>query len=229
MTKENAITVSAHYAGNAGAQYVLGRQSDPHQLGYRINSAYFEPYLKSSDVILDFGCGNGGMLRVLREHVSRADGLEVNPHAAELAKEAQANIYTSLDELPDFQVYDAIVSNHVLEHVRDVPSTLERLRMTLKQSGLLLVKVPIDDWRAGHQRKWSGADRDHHLQTWTPRLMGNVLCEAGYVPLTIDIVVSAWHPKLFFLTRLGLAKVAFWGLAVLKRRRELFVVARPAN
>ena len=226
MTDTNAVKVSAYYEGDAGTRYVHGRQTDPNLLGYRLDYAYFKPFLNSTDVVLDFGCGNGGLLRLLKEHVSKAEGLEVNQSAVEIARTSQATVYTSIEDLPACEAYDRIISNHVLEHVRDVPSTLERLRVTLKRNGLLLLKLPIDDWRARHQRTWDREDRDHHLQTWTPRLIANVLYEAGYEPLTIDIVTSAWHPRLFCLARLGLAPLAFWSFAVLKKRRQLLVVAR---
>jgi hypothetical protein len=53
-----------------------------------------------------------------------------------------------------------------------------------------------------------------------------VLYEAGYEVGEVRIVTSAWHPRLFPLMKLGLAKLAFRALAVLKRRRQLFVIGR---
>ena len=226
MPRDSVSTVSTHYKGDRGARYVACRQSDPHHPGYELDFAYFKPYLKRSDVVLDFGCGNGGMLRLVNEHVQRADGLEVNTHAASIARSLGFDVYHSLDELPRTPVYDAVVSNHVLEHVRDASSTLERVQASVKRDGLLLLKLPIDDWRARDQRKWSRDDIDHHLQTWTPKLIGNVLYEAGYEAEDIRVITSAWHPKLFPLVKLGLGSLAFWALAAMKKRRQLFVVGR---
>jgi len=67
---------------------------------------------------------------------------------------------------------------------------------------------------------------DHHLQTWTPKLLGNALYEAGYEVENIRVVTSAWHRWLFPLTRLGIGSPVFWALAALKRRRQLFAIAR---
>lgn len=226
MGSKKRFATSKHYRGEAGARYVEFKQSDPYHLGYKIDFAYFEPFLEPSDAVLDFGCGNGGMLRLLDACVHRAEGLEVNPHAAKIARDLGLTVYSALEELPQTAYYDAVVSNHVLEHVRDVPSTLERLRASMRRNGLLLLKLPLNDWRTAHQRAWSKHDVDHHLYTWTPRLIGNVLYEAGYEVEDIKVITSTWHPKLFPLVRLGLGSLAFWTLAVLKKRRQLFVVGR---
>jgi len=218
-------TTSRRYLGDSGARYVARHQSNPHHIGYQLNFEYFRPYLKVGDHVLDFGCGNGGMLRLLAKHVAKAEGIEVNPHGAALARESGCMVYSEIGQVP-LDAYDAIVSNHVLEHVRDAASALERLRGSLKPGGLLLLKLPINDWRAKEERRWSRNDPDHHLQTWTPKLMGNLLYESGYEVERIRVVTSAWHPLLFPLVRFGLGGPAFWAMAVLKNRRQLFVVAR---
>lgn len=218
--------VSAHYRGDAGERYVRERQADPDLVGYDVDLRYFLPHLLPVDVVLDFGCGNGGMLRLIAPLVRTAEGLEVNPHAARLADRFGHRIYAGLAELPDVPYFDVVLSNHVLEHVRDVPGTLERLRRSMKRGARLLLKLPIDDWRAREQREWAREDVDHHLQTWTPRLIGNVLREAGYGVEHVRIVTSAWHPRLFPLLPLGLGGFAFWALAVVKNRRQLFVRGR---
>ena len=220
-------SVSSHYLGEAGRRYAAHHQSSTDHAGFALNLAYFEPYLAPSDVVLDFGCGNGGMLRLLRERVARADGLEVNPTAAEVAEATGSMIYRRLSDLPDRPTYDAVVSNHVLEHVRDPSSTLERLRECIKPGGLFVTKLPLDDFREGLQRTWAKDDINHHLHTWTPRLFANTLYEAGYEVRECRIITSAWHPKLFPLIKLGLAPFAFRALATIKKRRQLFAVATP--
>ncbi len=218
--------VSAHYAGTAGAEYVSARQADAGHVGYRLNLEYFLPYLSREHRVLDFGCGNGGMLRLLPEHTASAAGLEVNPHARVLAQGSGLQVYASLEELPVAE-FDVIISNHVLEHVRDVPATLEQLARALKPSGQLLLKLPLEDWRAAGQRTWDARDIDHHLHTWTPRLLANTLKEGGFRTLECRVITSAWHPRLFPLIPLGLGKLAFWALAAVLKRRQLFAVAVP--
>lgn len=221
------MSVSTHYQGDAGSLYARHYQTDPYLLGYKINFEYFKPHLRVTDRALDFGCGNGGMLRLLSQSVRQAEGLEVNPQAASIARGLGLRVYQSMDELPAGSVYDAIISNHVLEHVRDAAGTLERLRGSMKAGGRLLLKLPLDDWRAREQRRWTAEDINHHLQTWTPLSLGNVLTEAGYEVGGVRVITSAWDPRLFPLAKVGLRGLAFWLLAVVKKRRELFVTATP--
>lgn len=218
------MTISAHYSGERGQHYTALKQSDPYNPGYAVDFAYFRPYLKPSDALLDFGCGNGGMLRLAVPAVTRADGLEVNPASRQIAHHQGLTVYASLAELPAEATYDVIMSNHVLEHVRDVCDTLERLRQKLKPGGRILLKLPIDDARTAYQRAWIRDDPDHHIQTWTPRLFANVLFESGFEVQECRVIVSAWHPKLFRFTKFGVTPFLFWLLAVMKSRRQLFAV-----
>ena len=219
------MKISEHYSGERGQHYTALKQSDPTGPGYAVDFAYFRPYLKPSDVLLDFGCGNGGILRLAAQCVARADGVEVNPASAQIARAEGLTVHPSADELPTVPTYDIITSNHCLEHVRDVCGTLERLRQCLKPGGRIVLKLPIDDARTSYQRAWTREDSDHHIQTWTPRLFANVLFESGYDVRECRVITSAWHPKLFRFTKLGLTPFLFWLLAVVRSRRQLFAVA----
>lgn len=141
---------SDHYTGDTGVKYAEQRLSNSNHVGHKLDFGYFKPFLKETDVVLDFGCGNGGILKLIGEQVQQADGIEINERAAEEARSSGFTIYTALSELPQKPVYDVCISNHVLEHICDVISTLKRIRQTLKPNALLLLKVPIDDWRTRH-------------------------------------------------------------------------------
>lgn len=218
-------SISDHYLGGSGRAYQAARQTDPRDHGYAVDFEYFRPYLHATDVVLDFGCGNGGILRHIQPLVARIDGVEVNPAVRAIAEESGAAIYSHLDQVPSNNRYDVVFSNHVLEHVRDVCKILESIRTLLKPNGVLVLKLPFDDANSSYQREWTEHDIDHHLYTWTPRLLANLLQETGYKVQLCKLVTSAWHPRLFVAKRFGLQALAFWSLAVLKRRRQTFAVA----
>jgi SAM-dependent methyltransferase len=217
--------ISRHYLDDKGKEYVRARQATFFWKGLRINAERLLPYLSPTDTVLDFGCGHGGILRLLKEYVTRIDGLEVNPAAAAIASESGGRIFASLDEIPKGSTYDAIVTNHCLEHVRDVCTTLEILRASLRSGGRLVAVVPIDDFRTRHSRMWDRNDVDHHLATWTPRLFANVLYEAGFEVSECRVITAAWHPRLFPLMVPGLSRIVCWATAVALRRRQLLAVA----
>jgi SAM-dependent methyltransferase len=221
--------VSGHYQGERGARYVEQRLANEDLTTNEMEYGFFAPYLKANDAVLEFGCGTAGMLPFLAKAAGSVTGLEVNPAAAERARRFGQVVVGSIEELGDAERFDVIVSNHVLEHVRDVCGTLERLRRVLRPGGLLVVKLPIDDIRSRHQRRWSKDDTDHHLQTWTPRLLANVLFESGFDVRECRVVTHAWHPRLLPLAKIGLGRLAFWMLSVLKNRRQLFAVAEKTK
>jgi hypothetical protein len=90
-----------------------------------------------------------------------------------------------------------MTSNHVLEHVRDVCSTLERVRQAMKPGGRVVIKLPFDDVHERKQRGWSRDDLDFHLHTFTVRNFANVLFESGYDVERCEVITSCWHPRLF--------------------------------
>jgi len=222
MADENQPT--SHYSGEAGEDYVRHRQSDVYSIGNQINASFFLPYLNSTDTVLDFGAGNGGLMLVVRDHVHRVEGMEVNPAARSLAAEVGFDLYETLDGVPNGK-FDVVYTNHVLEHIPDVPGVLAGLRAKLKPRGRILVKLPYDDWRDPHQRSFAADDVDQHLHTWTPRLFANNLYLAGYDVQQCRIVTHAWDPRLFWTRRLKLDGLAFRCFSILRKRRQLFAVA----
>lgn len=226
----NSVKVSAHYAGGQGEAYASGEYwSNLDHPSFRFEADFFAPYVDPSHSVLDFGCGNGGLMNALRARVASIEGLEVNQAAARTGREAGFTVYDGIGSIPAEKTYDRILSNHVLEHIRDVCTTLEALRRHLAPHGRFVFKLPIDDFRERWQRSWSETDVDFHLQTWTPRLFGNVLKESGLAPIEIRVISSAIDPRVFFLRSVGLDRLAFRLIAILKRRRQLFVMARHAG
>jgi len=88
---------------------------------------------------------------------------------------------------------DAVVSNHALEHNPQPLAELRDLFGLLKPEGQLRLWVPVDDWRA--QTDAMAGDENHHLYTWTPLLMRNLLEEAGFAVSSVRVITHAWPPQ----------------------------------
>jgi len=200
-----------------------------YHLGYFLQARLFSEYIASEDRVLDFGCGNAGLLFFLQESCKEIAGLEINPASLSKARELgiKNRLFTSYEELPN-NYFTIAYSNHVLEHVLDPLFTLRTIHETLQQGGKLILILPIDDYRDKHQRTWvQGGDLDGHLYTWTPRLITNLLAESEFEVLAADVLATAWTPKLFPLYRLPILGGFFRYLtAVLLKRRQLRVVAQ---
>ena len=219
-------TVGRHYSGDAGAAYFSWQNAMSGEVGGRLNARKFNPHLRRDATVVDFGCGAGYMLEQLR--VRERIGIEPALPAREAALSRGLHVVESARDLPAESV-DAVVSNHALEHTLGPLQELRDLSGLLKPNGQLRLWVPIDDWRA--QTDAMAADGNHHLYTWTPLLMRNLLEEAGLTVSTVRVVTHAWPPHTARLA--SLPQPAFDVLCNLwsrvRRRRQLEAVAqRPS-
>jgi SAM-dependent methyltransferase len=220
------VGASTHYLGQSGVDYFAFQHQGGLLRGQLNARTKFARFIRPSDVVLDFGCGGGTLLRSLE--CARRIGVEINPVARAEAGSHGLEVFETAAGVPD-GIADVLVSNHALEHVTNPIATLQALRTKLKAGGKLVLVVPLDDWRA--QRSYNPKDIDHHLYTWTPRLLGNLLSEAGYVVKDITILTHAWFPN--WPRWIGRLPVwAFdawcWAYSIYARRRQLVAVANPS-
>ena len=69
---------------------------------------------------------------------------------------------------------------------------------------------------------------NHHLYTWTPRLLGNLLDEAGFRVLECRVVSHAWpqfHEQLYERLPRAAFDLAARAWSVAARQRQLTAVA----
>ena len=224
MSKDS---IASHYKGEEGDKYATGRdQNILNHLGYELQRKFYTPYLKKTMNVLDFGCGNGSMIKSIEPFVNSIEGVEINQLPRELAiNEQKLTVFAGLDDIPEGKQYDVIVSNHVLEHIPNVIETLSILRSRLVPGGLFITMLPIEDFRTKANREWSTDDINHHLHSWAPLQFGNTLVEAGFQPKILKVITHAWSHKLFFLGEGWLQSLACNLLSRYLKRRQLLCVA----
>jgi SAM-dependent methyltransferase len=211
------------YRGERGRRY-FEWQRQIGEAGARLNRWKFLPHVSDDAVVLDFGCGSGALLAGLP--AARRIGVEVSEQARAVAAKGGIETHASLRDVPGDSV-DVAISNHALEHTLDPHGELCELRRVLRPDGKLVLWVPCDDWR---NESASRTDRNHHLHTWTPLLLRNLLAEAGFDVEHCRLVTHAWPPAYERLESI-LPRRAFDALsyvtAVVRRRRQVMAVARP--
>jgi SAM-dependent methyltransferase len=213
-----------HYHGAAGARY-FRYQRPIGELGGTLDRSKFEKHIRSSNTVVDFGCGGGSLLAGLSARSKI--GVEPNEPARAEAARRGINCVAFAAELEP-GIADVVISNHALEHTLRPYDELRQLHRALKPGGKFVLWLPIDDWRS---QRTVGDDPNHHLHTWTPLLLRNLLDEAGFDVRECRVVTHAWPP---FTTRLArLPKPVFDALAQLwarlRRRRQLMAVAVRRN
>jgi SAM-dependent methyltransferase len=218
--------VSDHYQGERGARY-FGWQGSGGELEARIELAKFQGEVSPRDRVVDFGCGGGWLLGLLS--CAERTGVEPNPPARAEGQRRGLRIVESSAELGDSSA-DVVISNHALEHTLAPWTELRELARVLRPGGRLLLWLPIDDWR--RQRRPRAADVNHHLYTWTPQLLANLLAEAGFEVRQCRVVAHAWpryHRVLFRLLPRRAFDVLARIWARLALRRQLHATAVKAQ
>lgn len=214
--------ISDRYNSTAGQKY-FDYQNEIGSIRGELNAWKFLGFVKITDTLLDFGCGGGWLLKQLP--AAHKYGVEPNSAARECCARIGIQSYPSVAELPPAIRFNLIISHHALEHVPYPIQALKELKGKLETNGLLVLVLPIDDWRT--QMDFTGADIDHHLHTWTPRLISNTFKEAGFKTERVQILTNAWPPQVFLLRRLPKhlfsALCAAW--SIFRRRRQLLAVA----
>ena len=164
--------VSTHYdAGYFDWQQDIGKfagWADQHK---------FKSSVRPEDMVIDFGCGGGFLLRNL--NCQSRIGIEPNPNAVDSIKSLNVRHYFSaIDAFQELgeSVADVIISNHALEHTLNPLQEIKNLRPLLKIGGIIHFVVPCESIKCAYHV----SDINHHLFTWSPLNLGNLFTEAGY-------------------------------------------------
>lgn len=183
--------VSSHY----NTDY-FDWQSSLGEFGGWADQTKFIDYISADDVVLDFGCGGGYLLKGI--DCKHRIGVEVNPSAAQTAKKNGVEIYNrSLDVRPSS--VDVIISNHTLEHTLRPLDELKSLYKILKPRGKIIVVVPCESI----SYRYKPHNKNHHLYSWSPMCLGNMLTEAGYSLIESKAYIHKWPPKYRLIARIG--------------------------
>jgi SAM-dependent methyltransferase len=135
--------------------------------------------------LLDVGCGDGTRLARFRALGWEVQGQEVDARAAIRARSV-AGVPVYLGSLEDGAfadaTFDAVVMNHVLEHVHDPVRLLAECHRVLKRSGILVSVTPnIESY--GHRRfgsYWRGLEPPRHLFLFSRRTLREAARRAGF-------------------------------------------------
>jgi SAM-dependent methyltransferase len=194
-------------------------------VGAELNYGKFAPHITPADVVVDFGCGGGYLLARLPGRIKI--GVEVNDVGRASVEALGLKAVASTDALSSGSV-DIVISNHALEHTLQPYAELCGIRRIMREGGKLVVYLPVDDWRT---QRHAGEDQNHHLYTWTPLLLANLLGEAGFAVQKCAVVNHAWLPWYVTLSR-RLPRVLYGAVAtatsVCLKRRQVMAVASPA-
>ena len=111
--------------------------------------AFIRRVLPGRGTLLDIGCGNGRLIHLAAKDGWRAEGVEIDPAAAEqvslrLGLPVHAGVFPgAMPALPGR--YDLVVLRHVLEHIPDPVTAMGALGGLLAEGGHALLEFPSID------------------------------------------------------------------------------------
>jgi SAM-dependent methyltransferase len=151
---------------------------------------------KGSGRLLDAGCNEGRGLRIYARNGFQVEGLELNPTAADVARESGFTV--RVGDTTDFIAsapYDVIVLSNVLEHAPDPKKVLVNLRRNLKPSGQLWISCPNSrSWlRKAFGRSWINWHVPFHISHFSEETLHRLLTDAGFQDTqTRQITPALW-------------------------------------
>lgn len=148
---------------------------------------------KKSGKILDVGCGDGSLLKFLKDLGWQTYGVELNPQSTGFAKEKLGlDIFCGDIEEADYplEFFDVVSFIHSLEHLRDPVATLNKIQLILKKDGILVIEVPNFGGFSSFvfRDKWVGINAPLHLYHFTKKVLEKILTICKFSPIEFKFI-----------------------------------------
>ena len=167
--------------------------------------------------IFDVGSGDCRHFDELRRYIDlECAGIEIQPEIAAKGRALGYDIIEGTLETSDLSghlgTYDVVSMNHVLEHVVQPRTMLERAYDLLRPGGHLIGQLPtVSSWEARlFGRNWCGYHYPRHLQIPSKQGLAHLLEDVGFRDVVIrtaphiqtatslqnTLVRWGWHPRM---------------------------------
>jgi SAM-dependent methyltransferase len=153
---------------------------------------------------LDYGCGNGGLVRHVRGE-GRYDIFGYDTGAwADTARAIGLPILNDAELVKHAGTFDIVTAVEVIEHCVDPLDVLRSLRRLLKPGGLLFLTTANADTAPRNFPSWYYVSPEIHVSYFTSRALSDALRQTGFAPFPRGIL-PGWDDIVRFkiLKKLG--------------------------
>ncbi len=195
--------------------------------------------LRPGERVLDVGCGNGELSRLMTVNGCRVVGIELVPEKAEKARASCETVLVGNVETMPLPLepgsFDALVFSNVLEHLLEPVATLRRLMPFLRPGGRALVDLPnVAHWgirlrllRGRWDYEDAGILDRTHLRFYTRKTGREMVRQAGLEIVEEDIIPDV--PLFRYKRRLATLNYRIARLLPNLLSTEMLFVARPTG
>ncbi len=151
--------------------------------------------------ILDVGCGEGALVRELRD-LGYRNALGADPFIlADFLYQGRISVYRrGLGEMEG--PFDCISMHHALEHMPNQLQVLQQARALLAPGGVLLLRIPVAGgaaWRT-YGADWVQLDPPRHFYAHTPGSLQTLATQAGFTVRSLahdSTALQFWGSELY--------------------------------
>lgn len=164
-----------------------------------------ELFARDPGSVVDFGCGYGDLLRLLKSEYGVEDGIGVD--FQKLVGDDIRFVSGDLNQLDDATLAPLgrirfAFATHLLEHLLDPRSFARAVRRAMAPGGHLYIEVPDNDVIAPNEiGRMNGLFNAQHVQYWTLRSLTALLESTGFEVVRAETVRSGYIPRLKLLAR----------------------------
>ena len=172
--------------------------------------------------LLDYGCGTGMFLKQANSKGWNSFGTEPDEGARGLSNSNKKLAFENKQELNAFDpliTFNAITLWHVLEHVTDLPETLNFFKQKLNPNGVLIIAVPnYNSYDAKHYKAhWAAYDLPRHLYHFEAKTISQLLAKYGFAlhetyPMKFDSFYVSMLSEKYLSDRINYLKAFLVGL-----------------
>ncbi len=151
---------------------------------------------KDSGSVLEVGSSTGLLLSLLKRNGWRVQGIEPSKTAIQAALlRGVPTLNTTFEEAKiEPQSFDAVIFNHVFEHIPDPLGTLQKARRILKKVGLILIDVPNFGSLSAkvYGVNWGYTAPKEHLWHFTKDSLFLLLKKEDFTPIYWEARSGVW-------------------------------------
>jgi len=181
------------YTGSGGIQ----TQSDFDRFQEVVS--LIKPYLNNNHRIMDIGCATGGLLAEFKKQgFENLIGVDPSSASTEITQKhygipAKALPISALNQLGE--TVDAAILTGVLEHVRELDQSIEKIKTCLKKGSLIYFEVPDATQYDKHFSAPFQFFSMEHINFFSPQSLSNLMARHGFKVLFTKRLIRYLSPQ----------------------------------